>query len=340
MDIDQPDPTQPADLMALDDDEDMLEASPAQVLHAAVKRLVRESEKPMTKMTYSYIKSGLYMRHKMQKYATAGDILEYYSSELLPLMDSAAWAESGFYNELQKKAREPRKVPEHFQLDNVMHQLERRAKAEPRAPPSKPVPIRNNAMSVETPQQQQRKRGRPAGKMSSLRPSNKKRLMGDSGEGARGFKLVQSLYHSDHDIDEDDSDILEEDVDEEDAEALAAESPVPVVPVKFVLEAEKLPDLTPKGPNGTWVCDRDEDCAFVERNPDDADGQARIEQHIEEEHQPESQTDRINLAMMEAGRGHLPVEYDSPNSFPSPPPSISPDTLFNYACPCQAKSSH
>jgi len=79
---------------------------------------------------------------------------------------------------------------------------------------------------------------------------------------------------------------------------------------KAVVRAENIPTTIPKGPNGTWVCDED-DCDFVERNPESEDGRERIHQHMQDIHYQESedQVERISLAVTEGGKNRLPIDH-------------------------------
>lgn len=76
-------------------------------------------------------------------------------------------------------------------------------------------------------------------------------------------------------------------------------------PIKLVIRAEKIPSTTPHGPHGAWVCEQ-EDCDHIVRGGDAEACQARIQQHFEDH---EQQVERLQLAINEGSRGHLPIKY-------------------------------
>ncbi|CRK39923.1 hypothetical protein BN1723_015610 [Verticillium longisporum] len=155
--------------------------------------------------------------------------------------------------------------------------------------------------NMETPP---RKVGRPSGKMSGLRPSFKHALSDYDSEDSRATKVAKTAH-----IIDDEEDNSESDTEEDEEEDVAADGPPPV---KVVIRTEALLDTTPKGPHGTWVCDQEDGCDFVERNPGDSDGRERIQQHIKDAHyeeQDEHMLSIMNLAKLEGGKGHLPVDH-------------------------------
>ncbi|KAF4452918.1 hypothetical protein F53441_4344 [Fusarium austroafricanum] len=79
----------------------------------------------------------------------------------------------------------------------------------------------------------------------------------------------------------------------------------PEEPIKIFLRADNIPTTIPRGPCETWVCE-EEDCGYVVRGGDVEDCRDRIRCHFNEH---EQQMDRVNLAMTEGSRGHLPVKY-------------------------------
>jgi hypothetical protein len=315
--------------------EDASSLTTVQLLLQAVNNLPVEHSKDFNKVTFSWIRSHLYYKHKMKDYAAPSTILELHAAELHPLLDTTVWGASQFYAALGQIASRPRPNPGDFTEEKVRHCLQRRVQA--------PVPglPRGPRKTVETPDRKvMRAQG---GKTSGLRPSFKRNISDtDSEMNPHGSKAAKHSHSLDFTQEEDHSDIAE---DNSDGEEDGVETPIPL---KVILEAEKLPDFTPKGPNGAWVCDQAEQCVFVERNPEDADGQARIQEHIRDEHENQGQAERINLALMEGGRGHLPIEY-APSQFSCSPPLYSaspypyrtfpspspqpPDT--RYPCPCQ-----
>ncbi|KAL2760630.1 hypothetical protein ACRALDRAFT_1053715 [Sodiomyces alcalophilus JCM 7366] len=317
MDID-PDP---APINANEQGTSATPATPRDGTSAVVRALVDGIEEirrglnvPLSAVSKSKIWSKLYYNHKIKNYNAASEMLTYYAPELLAELDAGVWAGSSLHNHLLDAAKSERRPPELFDPDRVIEQLVKRDRkmasstaAEPST--SKRPSAATNGAALQTPQR--RTRGRPSGKTSILRPSSKRPLASDDASEAsvRGAKSAKTS----HILGDDDDGALEDatQADSGDEEAEADKSPTDgVPPVKIVIRAEKLPDDTPKGPNGAWVCDEDDDCAFVERNPEESEGRQRIQQHIKQVHreEDEDQVERINLAMLEGSRGQLPID--------------------------------
>lgn len=162
-----------------------------------------------------------------------------------------------------------------------------------------------------------RRRGRPSGKAAGLRPSlgGGKRLRMDEDDEdmdiddygfAHKKTAKKSKYFSDTELD-----------DEADSSAAEGEEqgeggkggPL----TRLVIRAERLPPITPKGPNQTWTCE-EPDCGYIVRGADEEDGQNLISAHYEE-HDKEARDEaqeaaltKANLAMKESG-GHMPIKY-------------------------------
>ncbi|KAM0335779.1 hypothetical protein ACHAQA_000829 [Verticillium albo-atrum] len=260
---------------------------------------------PAHKMTLAGMKSQVYYKFKMKTYEAPAEIFFYYAADIMPLLDEEVWGGSGLYRALQEAAENPRITPTAFNPDMINEYTTLRAKMtttgtaadQQRKPIGKSPSTSHN---FETPP---RKRGRPSGKMSGLRPSFKHILSDDESGDSRAAKLAKRSHIMNEEDEDSDS------ADEEEDEDLPEDAPPPV---KVVIRTEALPDTTPKGPHGTWVCDQEDDCDFVERNPGDNDGRERIQQHIKEAHyeQHDEQLDNImSLAKLEGGKGHLPVDH-------------------------------
>jgi hypothetical protein len=131
--------------------------------------------------------------------------------------------------------------------------------------------------------------------------------------GRKSVNYGQYFYDPDQDIepetdsDEVDSDQVSEDeeVEKQEEEELGFDG-LPLPPndtVRIVIHAEKQPTLSPVGPNGTWVCDR-EDCDYVVRAAEEEVGQAQIRQHFREH---DMVSDKVTLALTEGRRGNMPM---------------------------------
>ncbi|CAG9943335.1 unnamed protein product [Clonostachys rosea f. rosea IK726] len=152
----------------------------------------------------------------------------------------------------------------------------------------------------ETPRMGKSTSFRRAGK-STLRPatSTKKRHHSDiesDSESPLAREAKKSHYFSDNDESND------KNVDESDEGESSFAS---VDPIRLVIRADKIPSTVPRGPDNAWTCD-EEDCDYMVRGGDEEDCKARISEHF---HAHEQQHNRVQLAMTEGTRGHLPVNH-------------------------------
>ncbi|KAL6910859.1 hypothetical protein GGI43DRAFT_391363 [Trichoderma evansii] len=156
--------------------------------------------------------------------------------------------------------------------------------------------------------------GRRPGKTSSLRTvtSSKKRAFAEIGDDSEpdseSSGLKRSHYFSDKEEEEEEDVSMQDSTGANtprDAGQAAQSRSEEIEPIQIVIRTEKIPSTIPRGPDDAWTCEQD-GCTYVVRGGD-ADGcQARIQKHFEE-HQ--EQTNRLNLAVTESSRGHMPIKY-------------------------------
>ncbi|OHE96787.1 hypothetical protein CORC01_07933, partial [Colletotrichum orchidophilum] len=285
---------------------------------------IKPEVEPLNKAAFSKVSSRLYYKYKVKAYLGAADILKYYAKELFERLNQDEWRGSAFWKSLEESAQAPRISLYHIKLDQIPDALIRRRAKEVSIArnrwPSLPNNEAHRTANVATPPP--RRVGRPAGKMSGLRlagTGGKRRY--DSGDETPESisRQIAKRFHAD---DSGEDEVMNDgsSSDDDDSSVDSAESPTAL---KVVVRAENIPTSIPKGPNGTWVCDED-DCGFVERNPESEDGRVRINDHMQDAHyhEDENQVQRIHLAVTEGDKNHLPIEYFSP------PPSPE----FRYAC--------
>ncbi|KZL87160.1 hypothetical protein CI238_07979 [Colletotrichum incanum] len=278
---------------------------------------------PLNAVAFSKVSSKLYYKYKIKVYLGASDILKYYAKELTERLNEDDWAGSGFWSTLKESAQGPRITLTHVRLKEIPDSLVRR-KATTTGPRSRNQALNDQGEAqkvgtVATPPP--RRVGRPAGKMSGLRlagTGGKRQFDPDETPESVSRKAAKRCH--DYDSDEDEAMNDASSSDDDDSSMDSAGLPVAF---KAVVRAENIPTTIPKGPNSTWVCDED-DCDFVERNPESEDGRERIHEHMQDVHyqENENQVERISLAVTEGGKNHLPIEYSSP------PPS----SVFRYTC--------
>jgi hypothetical protein len=163
---------------------------------------------------------------------------------------------------------------------------------------------RDTDSTVHTPRAGKRMPGQRSGKKSGLRlATSQKRshsdLDSDSDSGGIGPGPKRSHYFSDDDEEMEDA----ADVGGGTDPSATDEAEHDIEPIKFFIQAERIPSTKPLGPNGTWTCEEN-DCDYIVRGGDEQDCQARILEHFHEH----ERTTKVNLALAES-RGHLPIKY-------------------------------
>ncbi|KAK1243660.1 hypothetical protein MKX08_001798 [Trichoderma sp. CBMAI-0020] len=289
------------------------------------------------------------------------EVLHYNAAALLQNLDKDKFQTLQLWSYLEELAKKPFS-PRAIKLSEFPYRLVRRT---PSQRSKKPVPsaveIDSSPHEIDDPPRPigktLKRPGRRPGKTSSLRTvtSSKKRTFAEVGDDSEpdseSSGLKRSHYFSDREEEQ------EEDVSMQDS--TGADTPGNAVqaaplrsektePIQIVIRTEKIPSTVPRGPGDAWTCDQD-GCTYVVRGGE-ADGcQARIQEHFEEHRE---QAKRLNLAVTESSRGHMPIKYayfppflilvefpptdtaktaapdvdPRPNSLNSPPPSLSPQS--------------
>lgn len=254
------------------------------------------------------VHTQIYLKCKVPNYGSPPEILAYFSRNLLSRLGHE-WKGTEFYGWLVEVSSKPLKL-ENITATQILTAVRRRDKAAPRALKGADAVPRTDSDDGSQP------RARKSGKGAGLRPSQKRPagemdLDVESG-GRRGrvgkyVKYFQPINIGEEDEDEEmeeasnaDS-IIEEVGEDNDGSSI----PLPKNAVPVVVYAEKIPGMSPAGPNGSWQCDQ-EGCGYVVRAADNQAGQERIMQHfLEHEHQKE----KVDLALKESRGGHMPIKY-------------------------------
>ncbi|KAK1986618.1 hypothetical protein LZ30DRAFT_705009 [Colletotrichum cereale] len=263
---------------------------------------------PLNAVAFPKVSSKIYYRHKIKVYLGASDILKYYAKELTERLNADEWAGSGFWNTLKEAAKGPRITLEYLKVEQIPDSLVRRKAVAITGSKARGQGKAQKGAVVATPPP--RRVGRPAGKMSGLRLAGtgvKRRFDPDETPESVSRKATKTSHGYDSDKDEAMNDGSSSDNEDDESSVDSTGSPAAF---KAVVRAENIPTTIPKGPNGTWVCDED-DCDFVERNPESEDGRERIHEHMQDIHYQESenQVERISLAVTEGGKNHLPIDH-------------------------------
>lgn len=292
---------------------------------------------PIDRIARSTVGSRLYYGYRISNYNASAEILAYYSKDLVRRLD-IKWHTSPFYSWLLQESRKPSIELHHTDVEKIPFQLVRRQKkqtasATPTAAPAKPLPpkleIRSKARQpsddedLDSDDDGSASRPRHAGKGGlRLHSASKKRTAGemlrddndDSLSGRRGRKSARTSHYfssqEDEDATEPDDDSATSDVASPEADVVEDPDGLPTTPpkdaVRVVVHAEKLPSMSPSGPNGTWVCGQ-EGCGYVVRAAEEAAGKRLVQQHFRDH---EARTQKVSLALTEAERrGRMPIKY-------------------------------
>ena len=273
----------------------------------------------------------VYLACRIKDRLGAPELCHYFARDLVRDL-GPEWRQSEFYK--WAKANAGSKPRFQYSSEAECLGLVRRNSKQPKAAaesagPSK-EPARPPLPSEPAGKQPPRRRGRPSGKAAGLRPSlgGKKRPReyeadeDDSGMDVDEYGEPRKTAKKSKYFSEDDVASLsaaeDEDDEEEDVSSVGG-GPVS----RLTIRAERLPSVTPKGPNGTWTCE-EPGCGYVVRGADEEDGQNRISAHFEVHEQEalgeaqDAALRRLNLAVQEAGEDK-PIKY-----------ALSPSPFYSY----------
>ncbi|KAI0011217.1 hypothetical protein F4779DRAFT_574754 [Xylariaceae sp. FL0662B] len=275
-----------------------------------------KQKKHPDEVTPSSWHTKLYLECSIKKYTGAAEICQYYARDLMRLL-SPEWHQSRLYEWL-KENRNTKPKFENVTEEDAKKVVRRQKKmTQTTAREGDRAAMDSKQPSADRGGKQPR-RGRPSGKAAGLRPSigSKKRLYHESDfeddevdpheDGTMKRTAKRSRYFTDEEQDDAQDTASSLDSDEQ------AEKPdAPLT--RVVVRAEKIPSMTPKGPNKTWTCE-EPDCGYVVRAADQEEGQNLISEHYEA-HEKDAQDEaeqaalsRVNLAVQEA-QGCMPINH-------------------------------
>ncbi|PSR76637.1 hypothetical protein BD289DRAFT_169346 [Coniella lustricola] len=275
-----------------------------------------------TKIRPSTVQSKLYMKCSMT-YNMPLEIAHYFASQLVASL-SSKWYTSPFFHWLKEKRDVPWK-PQNITAEAVPSKLVRRKKStsagQPRARKSLANPLPPSAPSHAG----KHYPGSP--RPSGLRPTRgaKRPIFSEDydeeGRPRKMNKLAVSPGSDDNSEDEDEDDSQQENnhKDATDLDISDAGSDVPAIghrtalppghasreTMKIVVRAEKIPSMSPKGPNGTWKCE-ELGCKYIVRSANEPRGKELISKHFQDH---ENRAEKVNLALAEGNKNSLPIKY-------------------------------
>lgn len=313
-------------------------ASPLVLLMEAMDDIVEKLNTTPTKISKSQICSNLYYSWRIKEYRGSAEIVSYFARELFQELHPK-WHGGKFWAWLTEEVKNPPKPLEYSTLESLPGQLVPRTK-KPVVPTSKTpatssrpsLQVRPKAAPVSTQldsdsdsdtdtdeEEDTSKRRAVKGGLRMTSASKKRKAsvldnnLDSESAARRGRKSVnygQYFYDPNKDIktesesDEMGSTQASEEEEAEDEE-LDGWPRVPDDTVRIVIHAQKQPTMSPAGPNGTWICER-EDCDYVVRAADEEAGQAKIREHF---HQHDMVTEKVALTLTEGRRGNMPMKY-------------------------------
>ncbi|QUC18546.1 uncharacterized protein UV8b_02787 [Ustilaginoidea virens] len=317
-------------------EKDNLPNSPFHAAFATFEDCFRALGQTKRGLTLSGALGYLYFNYSMPNYRTgepgsykqpAREWLHYYSRAFLHMYKGRKEAKRhSLFGELQSMAEEDF-IPIAYKARDFPVIFTNR-KSQPRKAsaqvPSTPAPRDGGSSATDVPKPMGKRPTRTPGK-SSLRPisrATKKRRLHDELESdyaisdSPGNKRPRNHgeddsfnnMDADGDVDAEDGPELGSPGEDEAGEKTGGKHPgsqCNIEPIKLVIRAERLPETSPRGPHDTWTCDQ-EGCDYIVRGGDEDECQARIRQHFRDH---EQQLARVNLAVTEGSRGHLPIHH-------------------------------
>lgn len=252
----------------------------------------------------------MYMRCTIKQYSAAREITQFYAKSLLKELPQK-WNPSPFWDWLTSVVDQPFE-PKSLTKDQIPTQCRRRKKKDKSS--SKPKEDREEEI---LPPRGAGKRWPPSTltpRPAALRPgASVKRPAGyhsdDDDERAR------KAARTSHDPEDEEEDDEHSDADGTSGAgnappnrnaALATPAPAPAMETaRVVVRAERIPSMSPSGPNGTWRCEEDS-CNYIVRSAEEPEGKDLIAKHFQDH---ASRAEKVNLALSEGTRGHMPIKY-------------------------------
>lgn len=282
-------------------------APPSDPLHAfleLLEEILVEVGGDSRKITPGTVQAKMYFKCST-KYGACKEVSHYYAKQLAASLPSK-WYPSPYFAWLKEKRDEPW-WPEVVTADTVALQLKRRKKMDRGktkfgGPDNNPTPA-SGYMGKRLPATPR------TGGLTVKRTKPDSYDDGDDEDG-RPFKHTKTAYDLDSNEDDSEDEGVSDSSDDAPAKTyLYSTTPIPIpkapketVPV--VVRAEKIPTLSPAGPNGTWRCEED-GCGHIIRAAEEPMGKRLIEEHFQDH---AKRVEKINLALAEGTKGHLPIK--------------------------------
>ncbi|GAW26792.1 hypothetical protein SAMD00023353_5000120 [Rosellinia necatrix] len=289
-----------------------------------------EHKKQLHEITAKSWQTKVYLECNIKNYSAVQEIFHYHAQELVQRLDPK-WHDTQIYQWAKDNASKP--VTLTLISETEVKHIVRRVKKAARGARTEKAATENSQPKFREYAGKQTPRGRPSGKAAGLRPStgSKKRWrnaiefedeMDLDEDGLLKKKFKRSHYFTEEEGEDEDEEENEEDDDndsinvgdEDSGESKSQAENDGASMTQLVIRAEKLPSTQAEGPNQTWIC-KEPDCGYIVRAAHEEKGLQLISAHYEE-HEKEAQDmaqetalNRVNLAVQEASRGHMPINH-------------------------------
>ncbi|KAF3771270.1 hypothetical protein M406DRAFT_349625 [Cryphonectria parasitica EP155] len=303
--------TTPSAIEQADKPSNEVPQDPVHQLKELVEEILADVGGDVRKVKHNTVHSKLYLKCSML-YPMASEVTHFYAKQLAASLPSK-WYKSPFFLWLKEHRDKPWR-PEHVTAENVASKLVRRKKSKHSGVPKARIPPVASSPSHAG----KHYPGTP--RISGLRPTTgvKRPIAydddGDDDDDEEGRPPKQSKTSNYHDTDENEDeeedaviDSSEEDESEIPSVSITSRPPPSIFKetMKIVVHTDKIPSMSPSGPNGTWKCEED-GCNYIVRSAEEADGRDLIAKHFKDH---ESRAEKVNLALTEGTRGHLPINH-------------------------------
>lgn len=285
---------------------------PSDPFHAfleLLEEILAEAGGDARKITPGTVQTKMYFKCST-KYGACKEVSHYYAKQLAASLPSK-WYNSPYFAWLKEERDKPWK-PELLTADTVALQLKRRKKMD------RGKSRFDGPDNISTPVSGHMGKRLPATPRTGALTVKRTRpdyYDDDDNDNDRPSKQSKTSYDFDGQSEGDSEDTSEDEgINDSSDEAPARPQlysttpiPLPKIPketVPIVVRAEKIPTFFPTGPNGTWRCEED-GCNHIVRAAEEPEGKRLIEEHFQDH---ANRVEKINLALAEGTRGHLPIK--------------------------------
>lgn len=250
------------------------------------------------------IHSEMYLKCTIKQYNAPREITHFYARPLLNELPPK-WDPSPFRDWLTRVVYQPWE-PKLLTKEQIPSQCGRRKRKDKSS-------RGKEDREIETPHRGAGKRWPPSTLTplpAALRPgasAKRPAIYHSDDEDERARKAARtSQVLKDEDEDNEDDEDEDEDADDTSDAPLTTPTQAPAIETtRLVIRAERIPSMSPSGPNATWRCEED-GCNYIVRSAEEVEGKDLIAKHFQDH---TNQVEKMNLALSEGTRGHLPIKY-------------------------------